>query len=72
VQQVTEWSSPAAGWSPTAHAWTQVVVPLNDLLALGTEIEAYDSRVGTDARSPTLPASRWRYASLSLSLRVKY
>lgn len=72
VQQVTEWSSPAAGWSPTAHAWTQVVVPLNDVLALGTEIEAYDSRVGTDARSPTLPASRWRYASLSLSLRVKY
>jgi hypothetical protein len=47
-------------------------VPLNDVLALGTEIEAYDSRVGTDARSPTLPASRWRYASLSLSLRVKY
>jgi len=72
VQQVTEWSSPASAWSPTVHAWTQILVPLNNVFALGTEIEAYDSRVGSDVRSPTLPASRWRYASVNLSLRVKY
>lgn len=72
AQQVTEWSSAAAGWSPTLHAWSQVVVPLNSTFALGTEIEAYDSRVGSDARVATLPASRWRYASALLSLRVRY
>jgi hypothetical protein len=72
VQRVQEWSSPVSGWSPTFHGWTQVVVPLNDALALGTEIEAYDSRVGSDVRAPTLPASRWRYASANVSLRVRF
>jgi hypothetical protein len=50
----------------------QVVVPLNDALALGTEIEAYDSRVGSEVRAPTLPASRWRHASANVSLRVRF
>lgn len=72
AQQVSEWSSAVAAWSPTFHGWTQVVVPLNDALALGTEIEAYDSRIGNDVRSPTATASRWRYASGSLSLRVRF
>ena len=71
-QRVQEWSSPVSGWSPTFHGWTQVVVPLNDALALGTEIEAYDSRVGSDVRAPTVPASRWRYASANVSLRVRF
>ena len=71
-QRVQEWSSPVSGWSPTFHGWTQVVVPLNDALALGTEIEAYDSRVGSDVRAPTVPASRWRYASGIVSLRVRF
>lgn len=71
-QRVQEWSSPVSGWSPTFHGWTQVVVPLNDALALGTEIEAYDSRVGSDVRAPTVPASRWRYAAAILSLRVRF
>jgi hypothetical protein len=48
------------------------VVPLNDALALGTEIEAYDTRIGNDVRSPTATASRWRYASGNLSLRVRF
>lgn len=72
AQQVAEWASAAAGWSPTFHGWTQLVVPLNDTFALGTEIETYDSRVGSDARAPTVPAARWRYASAILSLRVRY
>ena len=72
AQQVTEWSSAASGWSPALHGWTQVVVPLNDTFALGTEIEAYDSRVGSDVRAPTVPASRWRYASGIVSLRVRF
>lgn len=71
-QRVQEWSSPVSGWSPTFHGWTQVVVPLNAALALGTEIEAYDSRVGSDVRAPTVPASRWRYASANVSLRVRF
>jgi len=72
AQQVEEWGSSVSGWSPTFHGWTQVVVPLTDTFALGTEIEAYDSRVGSDVRSPTVSASRWRYASAILSLRVRY
>ena len=72
AQQVEEWGSTASAWSPTAHGWTQVVIPFSDTFALGTEIEAYDSRVGTDVRSPTVPASRWRYASAIVSLRVRY
>lgn len=72
VQQVEEWGSTASAWSPTAHGWTQVVFPLNDTFALGTEIEAYNSRVGNDVRSPTVPATRWRYASAIVSLRVRY
>lgn len=72
AQQVTEWSSVAPGWSPAFHGWTQVVVPLNSTFALGTEIEAYDSRVGSDARAPTIGASRWRYASALVSLRVRF
>jgi hypothetical protein len=72
AQQVAEWSSTAAGWSPSLHGWAQLVLPLNDTFAIGTELEAYDSRVGSDVRSPTVPASRWRYASAILSLRVRY
>jgi len=72
AQQVQEWTSSTTAWSPTVHAWTQVVVPLNDTFALGTEIEAYDSRVGSEVRSPTAPASQWRYASATLSLRMRY
>lgn len=72
AQQVSEWSSAVAAWSPTFHAWTQLVVPLNDALALGTEVEAYDSRIGNDVRSVSATASRWRYASANLSLRVKF
>jgi hypothetical protein len=72
AQQVEEWASAASAWSPTFHGWTQVVVPLTEALALGTEIEAYDSRVGNDVRSPTVPASRWRYASAGVSLRVRF
>ena len=72
AQRVTEWSSVAPGWSPAFHGWTQVVVPLNGTFALGTEIEAYDSRVGSDARAPTAGASRWRYASGIVSLRVRF
>jgi len=72
AQQVEEWGSSSSAWSPTIHGWTQVVVPLDDTFALGTEIEAYDSRVGSDVGSPTVPASRWRYASAIVSLRVKY
>lgn len=72
AQQVEDWGSTTSAWSPTVHGWTQLVVPLDDRFALGTEIEAYDSRVGNDVRSPTVPASRWRYVSTSLSLRVRY
>ena len=72
AQQVAEWSSTASGWSPALHGWTQVVVPLNRTFALGTEIEAYDSRVGSDVRAPTVPASRWRYVSAILSLRARF
>jgi hypothetical protein len=72
AQQVAEWSSVSPGWSPAFHAWTQVVVPLNGTFALGTEIEAYDSRVGSDARAPTVGAARWRYASGIVSLRVRF
>jgi hypothetical protein len=72
AQRVTEWSSVAPGWSPALHGWTQVDVPINDIFALGTELEAYDSRVGSDGRAPTVGASRWRYASGSVSLRVRF
>jgi hypothetical protein len=73
AQQVAEWSTAgASSWSPALHGWTQVVVPLNEIFALGTEIEAYDSRVGSDARAPTVGASRWRYASAIVSLRVRF
>ena len=72
AQQVADWSSAVAAWSPTFHGWTQIVVPLNDALALGTEIEAYDSLIGGEVRGPATPGSRWRYASANLSLRVKF
>jgi hypothetical protein len=72
AQQVSEWTSSVAGWSPALRGWTQIVVPLDNTFALGTEVEAYDSRVGGDAHSPTVGASQWRYASAIVSLRVRF
>ena len=71
AQQVFEWTAPSAAWSPELHAWAQLVVPLNDAFALGTELEAYDSRVGTETQAATVGSTRWRYGSASVSLRVR-
>ena len=40
--------------------------------SLGADMEAYDSRVGTDMPSFEVPAGRWRYGALRLSLRSTF
>jgi tetratricopeptide (TPR) repeat protein len=70
AQQVADWTTAGGSWSPSLRGWTQLIVPLTRSLALGTEIEAYDARVGTETPSLTLPAARWRYGSVSVWLRA--
>jgi Flp pilus assembly protein TadD len=72
AQQVADWTSTAGTWSPSFRGWTQVVKPLSGVLALGTEIEAYHARVGTDAPTVNLPTSQWWYGSASFWLRVGF
>jgi tetratricopeptide (TPR) repeat protein len=72
AQQVSDWTASAGTWSPSFRGWTQVVKPLSGPFALGTELEAYHARVGTDAPSVNLPTSQWWYASANLWLRVAF
>jgi Cytochrome c biogenesis factor len=72
AQQVAEWSGAAGPWSPSWHGWTQVVRPLGGRFALGTELEAYDARVGTDAPSATRPVAQWWYGSAAVWLRAAF
>jgi predicted TPR repeat methyltransferase len=72
AQQVADWTTAAGSWSPSLHGWTQIVKPLNGRLALGTELEAYDARVGTDAPSVTRPTTQWWYGSAALWLRATF
>ena len=72
AQRVTEWSGAPGSWSPSFHGWTQVVRPLSGRFALGTELEAYDARVSTDAPSATRPVAQWWYGSASIWLRATF
>jgi cytochrome c-type biogenesis protein CcmH/NrfG len=72
AQQVVDWTTTPGRWSPSFHGWTQVVRPLGGRFALGTELEAYDARVGTDAPSVTMPTAQWWYGSLALWLRAAF
>jgi hypothetical protein len=47
-----------------------VIKPLSAWLALGTELEAYDARVGIDAPSATRSTTQWWCGSVSLWLRA--
>ena len=69
-QQVADWTTAASTWSPAFRGWAQLVMPLSAAVSVGTEVEAYDSRVGVDTPSSVLAASRWRYGSASVWLRV--
>ncbi|MEO7457587.1 MAG: tetratricopeptide repeat protein [Gemmatimonadaceae bacterium] len=71
-QQVADWTTAAGEWSPSFHAWAQMLMPLTPGLSLGSEVEAYSSRVSTDAPGLSLSADQWRYGSLSVWLRVAF
>jgi tetratricopeptide (TPR) repeat protein len=72
AQQVSDWTTSRGTWSPAFRGWTQVVRPLGGRFALGTEIEAYDARIGMDAPSVTLPTTQWWYGSVALWLKATF
>lgn len=72
AQQVTTWDAAAGAWSPALRGWAQFVVPLGGWVAAGTELEAYDSRIGTEGSSFVPTGSRWRYGSATVWLRVAF
>jgi Flp pilus assembly protein TadD len=68
AQRVTRFGSVGTAWSPSLRGWAQGVLPIGQSVALGLELEAYDSRVAADA--VTVSAGSWRYGSASVWLRL--
>ena len=66
AQRVAEWGAAAGRWSPAFRGWAALGIPIAPGRELRVEVESYDAKIGSETATA---ASRWRYASGSVSLR---
>jgi hypothetical protein len=65
-QRFAEFGSGIGKWKPAFRVMAQLSIPLSAGSELRAGVDTYDSRLASEAA----PATSWRYASASLSLRL--
>jgi hypothetical protein len=66
AQRLTQHDGTVDRWSPAGRLWTQVAVPVG-AASLTTELDLYQSQIAGDVATA---AGNWRYAALSVGVRV--
>jgi len=68
VQRVGAHGEPTGSWERATRLWAQLALPLRPGREIRLEVDGYDALIG-DAAAAAAPASGWKYAAGTLSVR---